>query len=113
MIGDEDSVDVYMPLFLGDYWRDTGDLTCTEHGAYLQLLGRLWNAKGYLDLDPPRLARLISLDPAKWDAVWVRIRRFFIIVEGKLCQRRNLYELEQARLKRRTKREKAQAAALA
>jgi uncharacterized protein YdaU (DUF1376 family) len=111
MIGDEDSVDVYMPWFLGDYWRDTGDLTCTEHGAYLQLLGRLWNAKGYLPFDAERLARLINLDPAQWERVWAAVRRFFTVADGRLFQKRVLYELEQARSKRQSAREKAQAAA--
>lgn len=97
MRGDDDNVGDYMPLFLGDYRRDTTDLTCLEHGAYLQLLSELWIAGGHLPFDPPRLAKRISLSPAKWDGVWARIGRFFDVFEGKVSQKRLLYELQQAR----------------
>lgn len=96
MRGDDDSVDDMMPWWLGDYWRDTGDLDCREHGAYMQLLGRLWSAKGYLVFDPPRLAKLISLRPDEWETVWSTIQRFFTVVEGRLSQKRALLERERA-----------------
>lgn len=96
MRGDDDSVDDMMPLWLGDYWRDTGDLDCLEHGAYLQLLGRLWSAKGYLPFDPPRLAKMVNLRLEQWDGVWSTLSRFFTVTEGRLSQRRNLLERERA-----------------
>lgn len=106
MRGDSDSVQDYMPLFLGDYRRDTTDLTCIEHGAYIQLLTELWSSDGYLAYDPARLAMRISLPLARWEAVWKVIGRFFDVFEGRISQKRLLYELTQAKEKRQ-KRSKA------
>lgn len=100
MRGDSDHVSNYMPWWLGDYRRDTGDLDCLEHGAYLQLLGELWTAGGYLPFEPDRLCRRISLDPGRWNGVWATISRFFDVLDGRISQRRLLYELGQASLLR-------------
>jgi uncharacterized protein YdaU (DUF1376 family) len=113
MKGDDDSVSSYMPWFLGDYRQDTGDLSCTEHGAYLQLLGELWTAGGYLPFEPARLAARIRLPLRQWDAVWGVIGRFFDVFDGKLSQKRNLHELEKARELRTKKKTAARAGAAA
>jgi len=97
MLGDKDDVSAYMPWWLGDYRRDTADLSCLEHGAYLQLLAELWLARGYLSYDPERLARRIHLDPTLWAPVWKAIERFFDVFEGRISQKRLLRELEKAR----------------
>ena len=54
------SVDVFMPWFVSDYLRATRrNLMAEEHGAYLMILGALWNMNGSLpaELDRLRLDR--------------------------------------------------------
>ena len=36
----------YLPLFTGDYLRDTQHLSCSEHGIFLKLLMHCWDQKG-------------------------------------------------------------------
>lgn len=100
-----------MPVFLGDYLRDTGDLSAEEHGAYLLLLMRLWAARGHLSSDPSRLARLACVDPSRWDAVWSVIGRFFDVFEGRLSQKRLLAELQRAQSMRAAATDRAKAGA--
>lgn len=51
-------VDIWMPIYIGDYLRDTEELTCQEHGAYLLLLMHYWQKKGEIGSDIERLARV-------------------------------------------------------
>jgi uncharacterized protein YdaU (DUF1376 family) len=57
----------YMPLFVGDYLRDTRGLKTEEHGAYLLLLMELWNRDGALPLDHAYLARIVGVSRRKWE----------------------------------------------
>lgn len=83
MRGDDDSVALFMRMYWADYWRDTGALECIEHGAYLQLIGRLYDAKDCrLPFDPPRLARQVHATPEQWDAIWKEIAGFFQVEDG-------------------------------
>lgn len=90
-------VDVFMPLYLGDYLKDTLDLDAEEHGAYLLLLMELWNRGGELPGDHARLTKIARVKPSRWMAVWETIGRFFTVTgEGKLTQKRAVAELEKA-----------------
>jgi uncharacterized protein YdaU (DUF1376 family) len=89
----QSKVDIFMPLFPGDYWRDTGGLNAEEHGVYLQLLMRLWVAKGSLPFDQARLARMTSIDPTRWPEVWQTISHFFEVEDGFVKHRRVLRDL--------------------
>ena len=51
-------VDIYMPIFIGDYLKDTQDLDAEEHGAYFLLLMHYWLKKGQIGSDVHRLARV-------------------------------------------------------
>ena len=54
-----------MPLYCGDYLRDTRHLTTEQHGAYFLLILEYW-AKGKLPDDDVQLARIVGLPLAKW-----------------------------------------------
>jgi uncharacterized protein YdaU (DUF1376 family) len=57
-----------MPMYWGDYLRDTRDLTTTQHGAYLLLIGHYWQHEG-LPTDERQLATITGLTLAKWRAI--------------------------------------------
>jgi uncharacterized protein YdaU (DUF1376 family) len=58
--------DTWMPLYIGDYLRDTGHLTTEEHGAYMLLIMQGWTREGLLPLDNDRLRMLARLDVKSW-----------------------------------------------
>jgi uncharacterized protein YdaU (DUF1376 family) len=56
-----------MPLFCGDYLKDTTDLTLEEHGAYLMILMITWATGGKpLPDDDARMAKRLSVTKDRW-----------------------------------------------
>jgi uncharacterized protein YdaU (DUF1376 family) len=56
-----------MPLFCGDYLKDTTDLTLEEHGAYLMILMITWATGGKpLPDDDARMAKRLSIAKDRW-----------------------------------------------
>ena len=51
-------VDIWMPIYIGDYLGDTIELSAAEHGAYLLLLMHYWLKKGEIGEDIERLSRV-------------------------------------------------------
>jgi uncharacterized protein YdaU (DUF1376 family) len=72
----------YMPLFVGDYLRDTRHLTTEEHGAYFLLILEYWAKGGKLPDDDAQLARIVNLSPAKWRKVKPIVKQFFQVQDG-------------------------------
>src|SRR4051812_14992625 len=56
-----------MPLFCGDYLKDTPDLTPEEHGSYLLILMYTW-ANGCTPMpdDDERIARRLRVSKERW-----------------------------------------------
>jgi uncharacterized protein YdaU (DUF1376 family) len=50
----------YLPLFTGDYRRDTAHLTPLKHGIYLLLLMHCWDQKGPVPLDEQESAGICN-----------------------------------------------------
>lgn len=93
-------VDVFMPVFIGDYLADTMDLNAEEHGAYLLLLMDLWRRDGRIEFSPGKLARICRVEPERWGAVWESLGRFFEVKDGILTQGRVSHELAVAYAKK-------------
>lgn len=55
----------WMPLYVGDYLRDTMHLSTVEHGAYCLLLFYYWNT-GSLPDDDRHLARIARMSLRQW-----------------------------------------------
>jgi uncharacterized protein YdaU (DUF1376 family) len=66
-----------MPLYVGDYLRDTGGLTAGEHGAYLLLIMQAWTRNGELPADDERLRRMAHMDAREWKHSGPTIMAFF------------------------------------
>lgn len=84
----------YMRLYWGDYSRKTRHLTrAAEHGAYLMLIGALWDAGGKLPADDQTLAAHALLTPDEWEAMKPKIMPFFRVRRGQISQDRVTEEL--------------------
>lgn len=66
----------WMPLYISDYRRDTAHLSAAEHGAYLLLIMRYWEA-GNLPTDERQLARIACMTPAEWRKARATVASFF------------------------------------
>jgi uncharacterized protein YdaU (DUF1376 family) len=66
----------YMPFSWGDYWRDTGHLSDSEHVSYLKLISYYWHNKS-LPSDDERLARIVGRSLSEWMAMKPTLQSFF------------------------------------
>src|SRR5688500_2390012 len=74
----ETKPDAWMPLYIGDYKKDTGRLTTELHGAYLLLIMEYWST-GPLADDDDELAAITVSSPKEWKRMRPKIARFFIV----------------------------------
>lgn len=90
--------DTWMPMFWGDYARDTGHLDNAHHGAYLMLIKHYWCTGGSLPDDDDDLWRIACCNSkAAWRAVRRKIEPFFMIADGLWHHKRIDHELENAK----------------
>ena len=94
MTGDEQDVEAWLPLWIGDYLADTMHLTAEHHGAYLLLIMHQWR-KGPIPDDDTVLATIARLDSKAWRRVRAVLAPFFRIADGLWVQGRA--EAEKAR----------------
>lgn len=94
----EKDVSIWMPIYIGDYLKDTMHLTTEEHGAYLLILFGLWEHDGYLYDNHKSLAALTRMTPARFKKTWKILRPFFRKNDQNfLYKNRLLEELDRAR----------------
>ncbi len=86
-----------MPMFWGDYLRDTGHLSPAEHGAYLLLIAHQWTTAKTLPDDDAALGRIARMSPREWRAARRAIEEFFTVENGTWSQKRVAMELTRAR----------------
>lgn len=66
----------WMPLYVGDYLRDTAHLSAAEHGAYLLLIMHYWQ-RGALPKNHSQLARICRLDDPSFATALPQLCEFF------------------------------------
>jgi uncharacterized protein YdaU (DUF1376 family) len=94
-----------MPMFWGDYLRDTGHLSPAEHGAYLMLIAHQWTTAKPLPDSDVMLARIAKMTAREWRSAKPVIEPFFTVRNGEWSQKRveaELIKAKQAFDKRRT-----------
>jgi uncharacterized protein YdaU (DUF1376 family) len=79
--------DTWMPLYVGDYLRDTTRLSTEAHGAYLLMLMDYW-IKGPPPDDDEVLAAITKLPPQRWAKLKPIIAEFFQVKGGFWHQKR-------------------------
>ncbi|MFN4017624.1 MAG: YdaU family protein [Reyranella sp.] len=89
--------DTWMPMYWGDYLKDTGHLSTLEHGAYLLLIGHYWSSGAPLPDDDAKLRRIAKIESAaKWKKLRPVIETFFRVGAGVWRHGRVDRELEAA-----------------
>lgn len=66
----------WMPIYIADYRINTVHLSATEHGAYLLLIMRYWEA-GSLPDDDRHLARIACMSDREWRSIKPVVQAFF------------------------------------
>jgi len=66
----------WMPLYIGDYLRDTSRLSTLQHGAYLLLIMDYW-VNGHLPNDDEQLANIARVSRRDWDKMKPVLGRLF------------------------------------
>ena len=90
----------WMPVYIGDYLRDTVGLTTQEHGAYLLLLFAMWSSDdGTLENDREKLRRITGVSRNQWKAVFAAIAPRLLPEGDRITQKRLQAELGKAKAK--------------
>jgi uncharacterized protein YdaU (DUF1376 family) len=101
----------WMPLYIGDYLRDTTRLTVAEHGAYLLLIMDYW-VNGPPPDDDRELARIARTPLPVWRRYYRgQLSKMFTCQGGRWLHKRVDRELERARELNEKKREGGRASA--
>lgn len=94
-------VDLWMPLYIGDYIASTSRLTTEQHGAYLLILMDYWK-NGPPPNDDHVLAQIARLPVERWQAgVKQALSKHFEVVDGEWIHGRVESEKESAQARRR------------
>lgn len=87
----------FMPVYTGDYLRDTRHLTPLKHGIYLMLLMHCWDQKGPLPRDEQECAGIANCRSAdEVDALRYVLSRYFTLMEDGWYNKRMQLEVERA-----------------
>lgn len=91
--------DTWMPMYWGDYAKDTAELSALEHGAYLMLIAHYWCKACPLPMDDSKLARIAKCTPAEWAKIKPSVLAFFEAGESVYRHKRVEHELASAKLR--------------
>ena len=97
----------WMPMWTGDYLRETSHLSTEEHGAYILLLIHYWAKGGPLPDDNKRLANITGLPIKGWTDIRETISEFFQVDNEKWVHVRLDEEMRIAKLNMLNKTKRA------
>ena len=87
----------YLPLFTGDYLRDTRHLTPLRHGVFLLALFHCWDTKGPMPLDEQERAGICNCRSAdEIEAMRYILNRYFVRMEDGWYNKRMQSEIERS-----------------
>ena len=87
----------FMPLYTGDYQRDTAHLDCAEHGIYLLFLQHCWDQKGPLPHDERKLLGICrARSGSEIEAMRRVLAEFFVRMDDGWYNHRMQREIERA-----------------
>lgn len=107
------TVKTWMPMYWGDYLRDTGHLSTAQHGAYLLLIGHYWTTSKSLPDNDDMLRQVTRMTPAEWKKARPVLAEFFTSEGGRWVHRRIEAEMLQASDKQAKRSARSSAAASA
>ena len=88
-------VDIWMPVYIGDYIKDTMGLSAKEHGCYFLLLMNYW-VEGYLNDDIEELLIVCRLQADEKRVLEKILKKFFQHQNGHYIQKRIEEEIRKA-----------------
>lgn len=87
----------FLPLFTGDYLKDTRHLTPQKHGIYLLMLMHCWDTKGPLPLDEQEIAAVANCRSAdEIDGLRYVLAKYWVRCEDGWYNERCQEEIERA-----------------
>jgi uncharacterized protein YdaU (DUF1376 family) len=87
----------FMPVYTGDYLRDTRHLSMSEHGCYYLLLMFCWDTKGPLPLDEKKIAGICNARSGdEFEAMRRVLAEFFIRMDDGWYNKRMAEEVAKA-----------------
>ena len=88
-------VDIWMPVYIGDYIKDTMGLSAKEHGCYFLLLMNYW-VEGHLNDDIEELLIVCRLQADEKRVLEKVLKKFFQHQNGHYIQKRIEEEIRKA-----------------
>ena len=107
MTATNEAINAWMPIYWGDYLRDTAHLSSSEHGAYLLMIGHYWTTGAPLPDDDDKLRRIARMERPEWKKAKATISEFFDIAGG--CWRHKRIDVELDQWRARKQKNKARA----
>ena len=87
----------FLPLYTGDYIRDTRHLSMSEHGAFMMLLIYCWDQKGPAPLDERQLVGICNArSKDEVEAMGRILQEFFVKMSDGWYNRRMQREIERS-----------------
>lgn len=102
--------DVWMPLYVGDYLKDTTRLTTLQHGAYMLLIMDYWS-NGPIPDDDENLAQITRMQLKDWKKIRPIIEKLFKQRNGFWYHKRIDEEIQEAKERTENASQKAKKAA--